>query len=78
MVDAKELDPAVSLAIIRGIHVRLSKVLKALNDADFQRVLQHNEWDIDLSLDILLAQYAWHSDHHLAHITRLKDRKGWA
>ena len=30
-----------------------------------------------LSLDSLLALYAWHSRHHVAHITTLRARNGW-
>jgi hypothetical protein len=30
-----------------------------------------------LSLDEVLAMYAWHGEHHTAHVTRLRDRKGW-
>ena len=30
-----------------------------------------------LTLDWHLQQYAWHSHHHLAHITELRRAKGW-
>jgi hypothetical protein len=29
------------------------------------------------TIDWLVQIYAWHSNHHLAHITSLKDREGW-
>ena len=29
-------------------------------------------------LDAFLAMYAWHGKHHTAHITRLRERMGWA
>jgi len=29
------------------------------------------------TLDFLLAQYAWHGRHHVAHITSLRERNGW-
>jgi hypothetical protein len=28
-------------------------------------------------LEQLLAQYAWHSEHHLRHITALCERERW-
>jgi hypothetical protein len=31
-----------------------------------------------MSLDQLLAMYAWHGPHHVAHVTRLREREGWA
>ena len=30
-----------------------------------------------IDLDTNLALYAWHSRHHAAHITGLRDRMGW-
>ncbi len=30
-----------------------------------------------VTLDRMLALYAWHSAHHLAHITTLRERMGW-
>jgi hypothetical protein len=31
-----------------------------------------------MSLDTVLALYAWHGPHHIAHITSLKQRQGWS
>jgi len=30
-----------------------------------------------MSLDDTLGLYAWHGRHHVAHITGLRERKGW-
>jgi hypothetical protein len=30
-----------------------------------------------MRLDHTLAMYAWHSRHHVAHITALRERMGW-
>jgi len=30
-----------------------------------------------ITLDHHLQNYAWHSHHHLAHITELRRREGW-
>ena len=30
-----------------------------------------------MDLNANLALYAWHSRHHVAHITGLRDRMGW-
>lgn len=66
----------VSVQIIEGVHARWTALLKAMTDADFQKTLVHpdsGEWTIEQ----FLALYAWHSRHHLAHITRLRARHGW-
>ena len=66
----------ISMAIIDGIHKRWSTLLNSMSDADFNRVFKHPETG-DWTLDGALALYAWHSRHHTAHITRLREREGW-
>ena len=66
----------ISLKIIEGVHSRWTALLESMSDDDFTRRLQHpesGEW----ALENMLAMYAWHSRHHTAHITRLRDRMGW-
>jgi uncharacterized damage-inducible protein DinB len=66
----------VSLSLINALHARWSALLNAMSDADFARTLQHpesGEWTIEE----MLALYAWHSLHHTAHITRLRERNDW-
>ena len=65
-----------SLAIIDGIHRRWAAMLNAMSDSDFDKRFNHpesGEW----TLDGALALYAWHSLHHTAHVTTLRDRQGW-
>lgn len=66
----------VSLRLMDALHERWVALLAALGDADWERRIDHPEWGV-LRLDQLLAQYAWHSRHHVAHIRSLRDRKGW-
>lgn len=66
----------VSLPLIDAIHKRWETILNSMTDADFQKVFKHPETG-DWTLDGALALYAWHSKHHTAHITRLRERKGW-
>ena len=66
----------MSLALIDNLHHRWVVMLKALRDADFARTLRHPENGV-MNLDTLLALYSWHSRHHEAHITGLRDRLGW-
>ena len=44
---------------------------------EFERAFVHPEIGAPLTLDWHLQQYAWHSHHHLAHITELRRTKGW-
>jgi uncharacterized damage-inducible protein DinB len=66
----------VSLKIIEGVHSRWTALLASMTDADFAREFIHPEtgkW----TLEQVLALYAWHSRHHTAHITELRQQKGW-
>jgi hypothetical protein len=43
---------------------------------DWKRTFRHPEMGL-VSLERNLALYAWHGKHHVAHITELRNRKGW-
>jgi len=66
----------ISLHLIESLHARWVAMLESMSDADFSKTFIHPEtgaW----TLDGALALYAWHSKHHTAHITRLRERNGW-
>lgn len=65
-----------SLALIDGLHTRWAAVLQSLAPQDFTRPLHHPEIG-DITIDYLVQTYGWHSRHHVAHITRLREREGW-
>jgi len=66
----------VSLALTAAVHARLVSLLEALTDADFEKSFKHPERG-PVTLAGNLAIYDWHSRHHTAHITRLRERMGW-
>ncbi len=66
----------VSLKMIEAIHTRWAALLESMSDADFQKTFIHPETGV-WPLEGALALYAWHSLHHSAHITHLRDREGW-
>lgn len=71
-----EMPVEVSLKIIEGIHSRWTQLLASMSDEDFRRRLQHPESGV-WTLEKMLALYEWHGRHHTAHVTRLRERKGW-
>ena len=75
-LDDSRLPIDVSLPLIDSVHKRWATILDSMTDADFQKVFRHPETG-DWTLDGALALYAWHSRHHTAHITRLREREGW-
>ncbi len=66
--EAKNGDIEMSIAIIQAIHRRLVITLQALSLADFDRRYIHPAVNKQLTLSYLVGNYAWHGQHHLAHI----------
>jgi hypothetical protein len=65
-----------SLSLLDGLHARWVTVLRALAPPQFGRPLYHPEIGA-ITVDYLVQTYGWHSRHHVAHITRLREREGW-
>ena len=66
----------VSLKMIEAIHTRWAALLESMSDEDFRKTFIHPETG-EWPLEGALALYDWHSRHHTAHITHLRDREGW-
>lgn len=75
--DSQKVPIDVSLDLLDSLHVRWVTLLRAMDAADFRRGLRHPEHGRVLTLDQMLALYAWHGRHHVAHITALRKREGW-
>lgn len=67
---------AVSLDLLAHLHTRWVILWRSLTDADWTRPFHHPEAG-DMRIDQLLALYAWHGKHHVAHVTALRAREGW-
>lgn len=65
-----------SLALLEPLHQRLVVALRAAPAAAFARTCLHSEKG-KLTLDDLVATYAWHGHHHVAHVTTLRKARGW-
>lgn len=65
-----------SLSILDGLHARWTLLLRAMPPEEFDRQLEHPDHG-PLSLNRMLALYAWHCRHHVAHVTELRRREGW-
>ena len=71
-------DPSLSLAFLKSLHAKWVLLLKSLTAGDLERQFIHPATQRAVRLDQLMAMYAWHGDHHLAHITELKKLKNWS
>ena len=62
----------VSLSLLESLHSRWLTLLHHLDEAQWQRTFHHPETQKTTTLDQVLALYAWHGQHHLAHVDLLK------
>ncbi len=74
--DARSEDVTNSLHLVRALHTRWVKCLDALRPEDFARKFVHPEAGTQ-DIDWILQLYGWHSRHHVAQITALKERMRW-
>ena len=76
--DARSAPVEISLGLLDALHVRWVLLLRQLKPDDWSRTYHHPEHRRDWALDEVLAMYAWHGEHHVVHITSLRDRQRWS
>lgn len=74
--DSKNTPIQVSLTMLDSLHQRWTNLLKSFQAEDWKKTLRHPELGV-MTLDKMLALYAWHGKHHVAHIRALRERMGW-
>lgn len=76
LADATRTPIETSLRLVTALHERWVILLRSLTDGQWSRAFRHPEWG-EIRLDQTLGLYAWHSRHHVGHITGLREREGW-
>lgn len=69
--DVAVMPVAVSLALLASLHQRWVALLHHLSEAQWQRTFYHPGTQREATLDQTLVLYAWHGQHHLAHVELL-------
>lgn len=77
MADTKNLPVNISVTLLHALHARWYEVLKNMNREDLEKTVFHPEHKKEMTLWYLLGMYSWHSRHHVAHITSLREREKW-
>lgn len=77
LFDSKNAPIDISLNAIAALHTKWTYVLKGLSIDNFQKELIHPVGNRTMSLAYMTGMYAWHSNHHYAHIENLLKREGW-
>ena len=76
LADGTSNDISSSLQIIEGVHARWVLLLKRLGGKELKRQFFHPENLKISSLEETVGVYAWHCNHHLAHIEQALLHKG--
>jgi hypothetical protein len=74
--EARTAPIELSLALLENQHKRWMLALRALSPDAWKRTFRHPEIGL-VTLEKNLALYAWHGRHHVAHITTLREMRGW-
>ncbi len=75
--DGNSAPVELSLTLLDALHSRWMIVLHAMQHEQFARAFVHPESGKMIRLDWNVGNYAWHGNHHIAHITSLRARRGW-
>ena len=76
-IDNKTMPIEPSLELLAGLHYRMAFLMKSLTPVALEKSYYHPQYEKTFPLKEVICSYAWHSEHHLAHITELKKRENW-
>lgn len=76
LIDGNSDDIESSMLIIKGIHHKWTLLLNSLTTEQLQRKYYHPENKKKHTLSEAIALYAWHGNHHVAHIKQALHYKG--
>lgn len=77
MADSRKAPIVMSLDHLKAVHAKLVYLLKSLSEENLNRIFIHPETNSEIPLKYNIGNYAWHSNHHYAHIENLLKLKGW-
>lgn len=77
LFDSRTAPVGLSLDHLQAVHAKLVYLLRGLNPDQLGRTFVHPESRAETRLDENIGRYAWHGNHHLAHISNLMQREGW-
>ena len=75
--DTKDAPVDLALQTLEALHAKWTYLLQGLNPDQLKRCFIHPESNSKVSLEQNIGIYAWHSEHHIAHIEQLMKRRGW-
>lgn len=70
--DSKDFPIQSALKMLEGLHERWVYLLRNLSDTEMERKFLHPDANELITLKTNIGIYAWHCEHHLAHVRNAK------
>jgi hypothetical protein len=68
----------VSVTLLHALHRRWTVINESITQEQFEnKSVFHPEHQQQITLWHLLGMYSWHGRHHVEHVKKLKEQKGW-
>jgi hypothetical protein len=77
LLDSKSSPILLTIDALKGLHAKWVYLLHLLTESDLEKSFIHPSGKETVSLKMNIGIYAWHCQHHYAHIEQLMLRKGW-
>lgn len=77
LFDGRTAPISLSLDYIKVLHAKMVYLLKGLSPEALNKIYIHPSGNTAVSVKENIGRYAWHSEHHYAHISNLLKREGW-
>ncbi len=75
--EAKNGEVELSLNLLAALHARMVVFLDSLSQEELARTYYHPANKKQSKINEVISMYAWHGEHHLAHITETIKLNGW-
>jgi hypothetical protein len=66
--DGRDEDFLLSIGLLEALHSRWVLLLRSLSDSELEKTFIHPSQNKEISLKEAISLYAWHCNHHLAHL----------
>ena len=77
LFDAKTAPIELSLSYLKALHAKMVYLLRGLSSEYLDKYYVHPDGNFKVTIKENIGKYAWHGQHHCAHIQGLLRRKGW-
>jgi hypothetical protein len=71
-LEDSKLPVEISVQLLEALHARWTALLQSLDEEKFMLGFIHPEHNGELKLHEALSLYAWHCEHHFAHLALIK------